>query len=63
MYGFVTADGSIYYLNQANHTVSGGNLAGEYVFISAQVIIGAPAVIQFANGGVIQTSPVTRYLM
>ena len=62
MYGFVTADGTIYYINHANHTVSGGNLSGEWVYLTAQVIIGAPAIIQFANGGVIQTSPVVRYL-
>ena len=62
MYGFVTADGSIYTLNRYNHTISGGNLQGEWFYVSAQIIIGAPAVISFANGGVLQTSPVLRYL-
>ena len=62
MFGFKTKN-STYYMNQKDKTISGGFFGEQIVcYKNAQVIVGAPAIIDLENGDVIQTGIVKEYL-
>lgn len=62
MFGFKTKN-STYYMNQKDKTISGGFFGEQIVcYKNAQVIVGAPSIIDLENGDVVKTGTVREYL-
>jgi len=60
---FETKSGSRYFTDSTAKTISGGKLTETVSYTHGSAIIGAPAVFYLANGRILRTSTVTRYVM
>lgn len=60
---FETKSGSRYFTDSTAKTISGGNLSEPVSYTHGSAIIGAPAVFYLADGRILRTSTITRYVM
>ena len=60
---FETKSGSRYFTDSTAKTISGGKLTEPVSYTHGSAIIGAPAVFYLANGRILRTSTVTKYVM
>lgn len=62
MNGFVTDNGTTYYVDTYNHLIAGGKFKNPIRYINARVIIGMQGIFWLPNGQRIQTSIVRNYI-
>ena len=60
--GFVTSDGSVYYVNQYSKVISGGIFKDRLGYSCLQCVIGLPGVIKIPDGSVYKTGVVIEYI-
>ena len=60
---FETKSGSRYFTDSTAKTISGGKLTEPVSYTHGSALLGAPAVFYLADGRILRTSTITRYVM